>query len=262
LQEVGVLEQQTLVPKRGRGRPPGRTARGEQTRQRLYQVAISRIATRGWHATTLREIASEAGVSVGLLYRYFPSKRAVVLALYDELSAEYAARAASLPRGRWRDRFVFALRTSLDVLEPHRNTLSALVPVLVGDADEGLFAPRTAFSRLRVQSVFVQAVVGATDPPRGHVAPALGRLLYLVHLAVLLWWLLDKSPGQRATYALVRLLERALRMAAPVLRMPGVSGLVTAADALVQDALFGDTSGAGPPAAGQTAQRERNRPTE
>jgi len=185
-----------------------------------------------------------------------------VLALYDELSAEYATRAASLRPGTWRDRFVFALETSLDVLGPHRNTLSALVPVLVGDADEGLFAPRTAFSRLRVQSVFVQAVVGASDPPRGHVAPALGRLLYLVHLAVLLWWLLDKSPGQRATYALVRLLERALRMAAPVLRMPGVSGLVTAADALVQDALFGDTSGAGPPAADQTAQRERNRPTE
>ncbi len=31
-------------------------------------------------------------MSVGLLYRYFPSKQAVVIALYDELSSEYARR--------------------------------------------------------------------------------------------------------------------------------------------------------------------------
>ena len=77
-------------------------------------------------------------------------RRAVILAFYDELSADYAARAASMPTGRWRDRFLFALRTSLDVLEPHRRILSALIPVLVGDREEGLFAPRTSFSRERV----------------------------------------------------------------------------------------------------------------
>ena len=43
------------------------------------------IAERGYDATTLRDVAERAGVSAGLLYRYFPSKRAVVLALYDEL---------------------------------------------------------------------------------------------------------------------------------------------------------------------------------
>ena len=31
---------------------------------------------------------------------------------------------------------------------------------------------------------------------------AIGRLLYLLHLAILLWWLLDKSMKQRATTAL------------------------------------------------------------
>jgi AcrR family transcriptional regulator len=227
---------------RRRGRPAGRTPQGDHTRQRLYATAVRLIASRGWHETTLREIATQANVSVGLLYRYFPSKRAIVLALYDELSAEYAAQAASLPRGTWRNRFVLALNTSLHVLEPHRQALASLVPLLVGDVDEGLFARRTAFSRLRVQGVFVEAVVGATDAPRGRLGPALGRLLYLVHLAVLLWWLLDKSPNRRATSALVNLLERALRLATPVLHIPGVPGLISAADALVDDALFGDVA--------------------
>lgn len=225
---------------RGRGRPPGPTARGIEMRRRLYETAIGLIATRGWQETTLRDVAKQAGVSAGLLYRYFPSKRAVVLALYDELSAEYAARAARMPPDRWRERFLYALRTSIEVLRPHRGTLASLVSVLVGDANEGLFAPSTAFSRSRVQGVFVDAVVGATDAPRGPLAPALGRLLYFVHLAILLWWLLDKSPSQRATDALVALLERALPLGATSLRVPGVPALLLAADALVREALFDD----------------------
>src|SRR5439155_26789860 len=105
------------------------TEGGAETRQRLYRTALDLITRRGYELATLREISSAAGVSPGLLYRYFPSKRAVILAFYDELSADYAARAASMPSGRWRDRFLFALRTSLDVLEPHRRILSAPIPV-------------------------------------------------------------------------------------------------------------------------------------
>lgn len=225
---------------RGRGRPPGPTARGQETRRRLYDTAIRLIAARGWQETTLRDVAREAGVSIGLLYRYFPSKRAVVLALYEELSVEYAERAAHLPPGRWRDRFLAALRTSLEVLRPHRNTLAALVPVLIGDAEEGLFAPRTAFSRQRVEYVFREAVLGATDAPSPRVTAALGRLLYLAHLAVILWWLLDQSPEQRATERLLSLLERALPLAALTLHLPPVRGLVVEGAKLASLALLGD----------------------
>src|SRR5688500_16491333 len=95
----------------------------------------------------------------------FPSKRAVVLALYDDLSANYAARASRMEPGPWRERFLFALRTSLGVLAQERDALAALTHVLVGDAEDGLFAPATAFSRQRVQAVFAEAVLGASDSP-------------------------------------------------------------------------------------------------
>jgi AcrR family transcriptional regulator len=226
------------VKPRGRGRPPGQTAQGAAARDRLYATAIQLIAQRGYEATTLRGIATKAGVSVGLLYRYFPSKQAVIIALYEELSAEYARRAARMHPGRWRDRFIFALKTSLDVLAPHRVALRALIPVLVGDPDEGIFAAGTAFSRLRVQRVFEEAVAGATDAPRQPLAEAFGRLLYLVHLAVLLWWLLDNSSQQRATASLVSLTEQLLPSAALTLRMPPVRRFVISVDELIRDALF------------------------
>jgi hypothetical protein len=165
----------------------------------------------------------------------------VVIALYDELSSDYARQAADIPPGRWRDRFIFALKTSLDVLKPHQVALRALTPLLVGDAEEGIFSARTAFSRLRVQQVFEQAVAGASDAPRQALAAALGRLLYLVHLAVLLWWLLDKSSNQRATGALVSLTEQLLPSAALSLHVPPVRRFVISVDDLVREALFGDT---------------------
>src|SRR5260221_13817854 len=227
------------VKPRKRGRPPGQTVQGAETKDRLYATAMGLITRRGYEATTLREIAKEANVSVGLLYRYFPSKQAVILAFYDELSADFARQAAGMQPGRWRDRFIFALTTSLHVLEAHRVALQALAPVLVGDPDEGVFSERTAFSRLRVQPVFEDTVVGATDAPKQPLAAALGRLLYLVHLAVLLWWLLDKSSKQRTTLALVALTQQMLPSAALTLRLPPIRRFVIAMDELIREGLFG-----------------------
>ena len=204
--------------------------RRRAARRRLYATAISLIAERGYEAATLRDVATRAGVSVGLLYRYFPSKRSIVLALYDDLSDAYARDAAHLPRGKWRDRFISALESSLRVLGPHRVTLRALVPVMVGDVEEGVFAASSAFSRRRVQAVFRSAVADATDAPSPALAEAVGRLLYLLHLAVLLWWLLDKSPRQRATHALVALFGQMLPSAALTLRLPPVRRFVQSAD--------------------------------
>jgi AcrR family transcriptional regulator len=227
------------VKPRKRGRPPGQTPQGAAARDRLYATAVGLIAARGYEATTLRDIAKKASVSVGLLYRYFPSKQAIVIALYDELSMEYARKAAEMPPGRWRDRFIFALNTSLHVLKPHQVALRALTPVLVGDPEEGIFAASTAFSRLRVQRVFEEAVTEATDAPKRPLGEALGRLLYLVHLAVLLWWLLDKSSNQRATAALVSLTQQLLPSAALTLRVPPVRRFVISVDKLIREALFG-----------------------
>jgi AcrR family transcriptional regulator len=224
---------------RKRGRPAGRTAEGEATRRRLYQAAIALIGERGYAAATLREVAAGAGVSVALLYRYFPNKRAVVLALYDELSETFALRADDMPSGTWRERFLFALELSLHTLGPHRVTLRALAPVMVGDADEGVFANATAFSRLRVQRVFEQAVAGASDAPNGDLAPALGSILYLVHLGVILWWLLDRSVHQRATTALVALMREMLPALSLTLRLRPVRRFVRSAEALIREGLLG-----------------------
>jgi AcrR family transcriptional regulator len=227
--------------RRSVGRPRGTTAAGQQSRESLYRTAIELMTERGYDRTTLRDIAQRAGVSPALLYRYFPSKRAVVLDLYQRLSAEYAARATRMAPGNWTDRFLFALQTSFDVLAPHRDALASLLPVLVGDPAEGIFAPGGAPCRRGVEAVFEEAVAGARNAPGiPQDATALGRSLYLVHLALLLWWLLDRSPGQIATQGLLASLRRALPLLALAIRLGRVRSLVRDLDAMAQAGLFRD----------------------
>jgi AcrR family transcriptional regulator len=227
---------------RKRGRPAGRTAQGDAARKRLYETAVSLIGERGYEATTLRDVADRAGVSVGLLYKYFPSKRSLVRALYDELSAEYSRQAAEMRPGKWRDRFMFALETSLHSLGPHRTTLQGLIPVIVAPGEEGLFGESAALSRVRVHGVFRQAVTGATDAPPEKLADAMGRLLYMAHLVVLLLWLLDRSARQRATQGFLALWRQVLPYLAMTLKLRPVRGFVQTADDLFRESLFDDTT--------------------
>lgn len=222
-----------------RGRPRGRTARGVETERRLFASAIELMNEQGFEATTLRQIASRAGVTHALLYRYFPSKPAIVLALYETLSVSLVD-SASLGSGKWRARGLAGLRASLDVLRPHRRALRGATSVLVGSSELNLFAPETSDSRARVTRVFLDAVAGATDAPKKSRADALGRLLYLLHLGVVLVWLLDRSESQRATAALLRLLESGLTLASAALKLPGAWRLVERIDAVLSDALYPD----------------------
>jgi AcrR family transcriptional regulator len=229
-----------LEAPRPRGRPKGRTAQGLASREEIYSTAIRMIAERGYQETTLRDIATAAQVSPGLLYRYFPGKSAVVLAVYEDLSARYAVKAAAMPKGNWRARYLFSLQASLEVLGPQRKTLAALIPIIVGNGNEGLFAPATTASRGRVQPVFLHAVAGATDAPKPVDASALGRLLYFSHLGVIMLWLLDRSPKQRATAGFIALLGSALPLASVALKLKAVRSVMRGADAILQDTLFGE----------------------
>jgi hypothetical protein len=163
----------------------------------------------------------------------------VVLALFEQLSADYATQAALMAPGPWRHRFLFVLKTSLSVLAPERDQLAAFTSA-IGDPERGLFTPASAAMRRRVQAVFVQAVEGASDAPRPTESAALGRVLYLVHVVVILWWLLDKSRGQHVTSKFLSMLERLLPVASLTYRLPPARSFICELDALVQEGLFGE----------------------
>ena len=60
-------------------------------RQEILTAAADCFARRGVHRSTMQEICEASGVSAGALYRYFPSKDAIVVALVEAERAENRA---------------------------------------------------------------------------------------------------------------------------------------------------------------------------
>src|SRR6476646_1609859 len=50
-------------------------------RSQILEAAIVCFAKRGFHQTSMHDISAEAGISVGLIYRYFANKKAVIAAM-------------------------------------------------------------------------------------------------------------------------------------------------------------------------------------
>jgi len=69
-------------------------------RAKLLDAALTLFETRGFDGASVPEIAAEAGVAVGTVYRYFPTKEALVNALYREWKSRYNRMVlAPLPEG-------------------------------------------------------------------------------------------------------------------------------------------------------------------
>lgn len=71
----------------------------EAQRQRILDAAQQCFIGRGFHAGSISDIAAEAGISQGLMYRYFDGKRALILALIERQLAydQEAIRHMPLP---------------------------------------------------------------------------------------------------------------------------------------------------------------------
>src|SRR5438046_40782 len=52
-------------------------------RVQILDAALVCFAQRGFHQTSMHDISAEAGISVGLIYRYFANKEAVISAMAD-----------------------------------------------------------------------------------------------------------------------------------------------------------------------------------
>ena len=131
----------------------------EPTQDRRVQIldaALICFAKRGFHQASMHDISAEAGISVGLIYRYFENKEAVISAMADRHKSEIAEvleRARQAP----------TLLESLEILftahcsEKSPKVLSAFVVDLYAEASRN---PQVADL---VRDVLQTAMAGVTD---------------------------------------------------------------------------------------------------
>jgi len=201
------------------------TPKARRTRERILGVALALFDERGYEATTMRDVAREAGASLGLAYRYFASKEEFALALYTRLAEESEEWARKeLQGGTIAERFERAMHAKLGQVSPHRGPLAALlVRALDPNSPISALGEGTVAVREKMGGVFLEVVRGASDAPGERQARELGSVLYALHLAILLYWFHDKTPEARATHDLVGSARDALRYLRSALRLPLMS---------------------------------------
>jgi|SRR5579862_5325361 len=177
------------------------TEKGEVTRKAIFESALALFRERGFDATTMRDVAAQAGVALGAAYYYFPSKEAIIQAYYGVVQAEHSRRVAEALAGggmNLRQRLRYVLQTKFDILENDRRLLGVIFRY-TGEPDHPLscLGPATAGTRRESVEVFSRAV-GDERLPKD-LQLLLPVALWALHMGLLILFIYDESPGQKRT---------------------------------------------------------------
>ncbi|MFG2086613.1 TetR/AcrR family transcriptional regulator [Spirillospora sp. NPDC048824] len=111
-----------------RRRGKGSAALASQRREHLVKLAAELFAEKGFQATTVRNIADEAGILSGSLYHHFDSKESIVdeilASFFNEIMSAY--QAVLDERGNPRDTIAGLVRAAFGSLEPHRAAITVM----------------------------------------------------------------------------------------------------------------------------------------
>ena len=195
------------------------TARAEDTRRKIYEAAMELFREKGFEQTTMRDIAAQAGVALGGAYYYFSSKDAIVLAFYAEMqqAINQPVLAALAGRKKLGERIRSVLDKRLELLEPNRKFCAALFRHAPDSADP--LSPFSDESRLIREGAIEHmrlAAEGSDAKIPSDLKPRLPYLLWLYQMALIMFWLYDRSPNQQSTR---KLLEKSLSLLVNLLRI-------------------------------------------
>ena len=180
--------------------------RGAGTRDRLVETALRLFREDGYQATTMRRIATEAGVSLGNAYYYFGSKDDLVTELYLVIQREH--RELARPRLRsgagLAENLRAVLHAGVDVMTPYQSFGSSFLTVALPPSAPGSpFSAASADARQQAIDLMREAVTVSRGWPSEAVLERLPTLLWLAYLGITLHWVTDSSPGQVRTRQLI-----------------------------------------------------------
>ena len=187
--------------------PPRATVPRSDNRLRLVlDAAARRFREKGYASTSMRDIATACGMLAGSLYYHFPSKEALLVAVYGEGVAHIrSAVAATLDRdGDPWERLENACAAHLDALLSGSDYAQVVVRVRPDDAPEvaaELTALRDEYERTFAHAISALPLARSADR----------RTLKLMLLGALNWSQTWYRPGRDSPAVVARRFVRLLR---------------------------------------------------
>ena len=118
------------------GEPRPMRADAQRNYARLLEAASGAFAEHGADDVSLEEIARRAGVGIGTLYRHFPTRQALLEAVYIDQVESLSARARELLRAESpADALAEWLRAMVKFSSTKRNMTTALLATIGTDSE-------------------------------------------------------------------------------------------------------------------------------
>lgn len=159
-------------------------------REQLLAAGAELLGRRPYDEVSIEEIAAAAGVSKGLLYHYFPTKRDFVLAALERGQRELAELTAPDPALDPADQLAVGLDRFLDFVEEHAAAYTAIFRSR-GGADPAVQAALEAGRRERMDGLIEALVEWEAAPVDVARTPLLETAvqgwLFFLEGAVLRW---------------------------------------------------------------------------
>lgn len=196
--------------------PRASAAHASEMRDRILDGAHHAMLHHGYRGATMPEIAAQAGVSVGLLYRYFENKEELYLEMCQTVTEaqldELAKQLAAIPDPR--DRLASAIGMYVESLEAER--WGTIITTGWAEADvrpalRDMLRRRCDQIRVFVAMFLREAVArGELDPDADLESLGLAATMLLDGVIAHQAEMGDRFDAERATAAVIALMERAL----------------------------------------------------
>jgi AcrR family transcriptional regulator len=154
----------------------------DERRRQLLEAGARVFTERSYDDASMAEVARAAGISKGLLYHYFPSKRDLFVATLEAAAAELREITEPDPSLPLPEQLVTALDAYLAWIEEHADSYAKLMESASGSDDV-----RSYMAQVRASTVerMLEAVVRSGDPAA--VRTALHGFLWFMDGACLDW---------------------------------------------------------------------------
>ncbi|MEU1421221.1 TetR family transcriptional regulator [Kitasatospora sp. NPDC005751] len=198
-----------------------KTDKSEATRALILETAMRLFQERGYEKTTMRAIASEAGVSVGNAYYYFSAKEFLIQGFYDRMTYDHAADARNrMAKTRdFSERLEIALTSWLDTAAPYHEFAAQFFRT-AADPNSALspFSNESHPARATAVELFRDVLQGSDLAPKldAELVELLPDVLWLHLMVVVLYWVFDRTEDTERTREFVR---RSTPMAARVINL-------------------------------------------
>jgi AcrR family transcriptional regulator len=174
------------------GGPRPLRADAQRNYDRLLSAAAAAFAERGADDVSLEEIARRAGVGIGTLYRHFPTRQALLEAVYrDQVEAVRAAAEEQLNSDAPGEALAAWLRVLVDFSSTKHSLTTALLATM--DKDSDLLSSCSAVIRGSAEALFARAQEAGAVRADANA----GDVIRLVHAVNLVGQHAPTDPGQR-----------------------------------------------------------------